>query len=441
MNFLNIAKKDIKLMLKDPGALVVLFLLPMMLITIMSFALKPVYGDQSDAVKILVADLDKSEDSKRYIEGIDEVEGMDVDELDKESEIEKSVQDGENPMGIIIPKGFQDSLEKGEKIDVKVISDMAQLETVSVLQKAIEGVAQSLSVNYEISSMVDEQVASINQTMETQVNDITKAYEERIASLTAQLPQGAGQPANQEAVPANGDAVNTDELKSSLTSQAQSSMKEPMIGFVTASAKGEKEPPTPDAFQQNVPGFTVMYAFFIVMYAGRSFLNEKSSGTFTRILNAPVNRWTLFFGKMLPNFIVGIAQVAVLFAFGYFVFDMSLGSSPLGLAAISIALVWASSCLGMLIAALFKTEAQVNGWSVLIVLTLAALGGTMVPLFIMPDFMKQLALITPHAWALNGFQDILVRGGGLEDVISNIGVLFAFGLAFLLVSVWKLKFD
>jgi ABC-2 type transport system permease protein len=318
---------------------------------------------------------------------------------------------------------------------------MAQLETVSVLQKAIEGVAQSLSVNYEISSMVDEQVASINETMETQVNDITKAYEERIASLSAQLPQGVQQPADQEAVPANGDAINTDELKSSLTSQAQSSMKEPMIGFVTTTAKGEEEPPTPDAFQQNVPGFTVMYAFFIVMYAGRSFLNEKSSGTFTRILNAPVNRWTLFFGKMLPNFIVGIAQVAVLFAFGYFVFDMSLGTSPFGLAAISIALVWASSCLGMLVAALFKTEAQVNGWSVLIVLTLASLGGTMVPLFIMPEFMKQLALITPHAWALNGFQDILVRGGGLQDVLSNIAVLFAFGLAFLLISVWKLKFD
>lgn len=440
MNFLKIAKKDIKLMLKDPGALVVLFLLPMMLITIMSFALKPVYGDQSDAVKVLVVDLDKSNDSKNYIQAINEVEGIDVDGMEKENLLEEAVQDGENPMGIVIPKGFQDSLEKGAKIDVKVISDMAQLETVSVLQKAIEGVAQSLSVNYEISSMVDEQVASINKTMETQVKDITKAYEERIASLSAQLPQGARQ-ANQEAVPADGDGIDTDELKSSLTSQAQSSMQEPMIGFVTTTAKGEEDPPTPDAFQQNVPGFTVMYAFFIVMYAGRSFLNEKSSGTFTRILNAPVNRWTLFFGKMLPNFIIGIAQVAVLFAFGYFVFDMSLGSSPFGLAAISIALVWASSCLGMLVAALFKTEAQVNGWSVLIVLTLAALGGTMVPLFIMPDFMKQMALITPHAWALNGFQDILVRGGGLQDVLSNIAVLFTFGLVFLLISVWKLKFD
>jgi ABC-2 type transport system permease protein len=183
-----------------------------------------------------------------------------------------------------------------------------------------------------------------------------------------------------------------------------------------------------------------MYAFFIIMYAGRSFLNERNDGTFRRILAAPVDRWQLFMGKMIPNYLIGIVQVVVLFAFGHFVFDMSLGSSFTGLIVVTLTLVWASSCLGMLIAAVFKTDSQISGWSVLLALTLAALGGTMVPLFIMPDIMQNIALITPHAWALTGYQDILVRGLGFEHVLVNSIVLLGFGICFLLISLWKMNY-
>ncbi|MNP04131.1 Inner membrane transport permease YhhJ [compost metagenome] len=184
-----------------------------------------------------------------------------------------------------------------------------------------------------------------------------------------------------------------------------------------------------------------MFAFFTVMFAGRSFIYERNEGTFRRILTAPIDKLNLFLGKMLPNYMIGIFQTLVMFGFGHFVFGMSLGDSPFGLIFISMSMIWASTTLGMLIASLVRTESQVTGFSMLVVLTLAALGGTMVPLFIMPDIMQKIALITPHAWALSGYQDLLVRGMGIGDVLTNILALLGFGAVFISISIWRMRFD
>jgi ABC-2 type transport system permease protein len=107
---------------------------------------------------------------------------------------------------------------------------------------------------------------------------------------------------------------------------------------------------------------------------------------------------------------------------------MNLGHVP-ALVLVSIALAAASNGLGFLVAALGKTEAQVNSLSVLFAITLAALGGMMVPTFVMPGFMKTLSLFTPHAWALAGYHDVMIRGLGVTGPAGN-GVLLGFAALF-----------
>lgn len=450
MQWWAISKKDLRIMLKDPGAIVVLFMLPLMLMTIMSFALMPVFqGGEGEEITLPIVNLDQTNDSEKLIELLDATEGVKLTFAEEdgteytEENAKQAVKDGEFPFALIIPEGFGSKIKNGEKLELVSFEDPAQANITSIIGRAIEGVAQAFEVEYIVSRMVDDQVADINQMVTDEIEQVELAYQDQIEALTTQLNQltnNAAEPASVEVDSQEETAPDLTGMKEDLVNTASESLSNPSITIGTYSATEGEVIERPDAFQQNVPGYTVMYAFFIIMYAGRSFLNERNDGTFRRILAAPVDRWQLFMGKMIPNYLIGIVQVVVLFAFGHFVFDMSLGSSFTGLIIVTLTLVWASSCLGMLIAAVFKTDSQISGWSVLLALTLAALGGTMVPLFIMPDIMQNIALITPHAWALTGYQDILVRGLGFEHVLVNSIVLLGFGICFLLISLWKMNY-
>jgi ABC-2 type transport system permease protein len=119
---------------------------------------------------------------------------------------------------------------------------------------------------------------------------------------------------------------------------------------------------------------------------------------------------------------------------------MKLGHLPAWVI-VSLALAAVANGLGLLVAALGKTEAQVNGLSVLLAIILSALGGMMVPTFIMPDLMKTLSLFTPHAWALAGYHDIIIRGLDTREVLNEVAILMGFASFFFVIALWRFGFD
>ncbi|MFV8830067.1 ABC transporter permease [Alkalihalobacterium sp. APHAB7] len=447
MSFLAITRKDLKILLQDRGAVVVLFLLPIMFISIMSFALMPMYNLAGKDVEVLVVSDDSSEASTRFVETLNEVDGLRVVttfEGQKLSEelAQSLVLDGKYPLSIIIPSQFSQALSQQEAIEITTYQDAAQRSSTSVLEKAIEGVTQSFSMQYTINRMVDNQVEVISEKLNSELAKMEAKYEQEyehlLQSLNASIFSLDPIESQLFANDIERNSLSLDEMKNELKIEAQEAFDHPNIS-VHSLTGAHRRSTQPDPFQQNVPGYTVMFAFFIVTFAGRSFLNEKRSGTLQRILSAPVSGWNLLIGKWVPFYLIGLTQVAILFGFGHFVFGMSLGSSIFALLLISLALVWVSSSLGMLIASIVQTESQITGWSVMVILTMAALGGTMVPLFVMPDLMQQIAFITPHAWALTAYQDILVRELGWTDILKKLFVLVGFGAVFMLISIWRMR--
>ncbi|WP_216828634.1 ABC transporter permease [Alkalihalobacterium elongatum] len=447
MSFLAITKKDLKILFQDRGAVVVLFLLPIMFISVMSFALMPMYNLSGKDIEVLVVNQDSSREAESFIETLNEVDGVSIitvleDKKLTEEQVQSLILDGKYPFSIIIPSHFSQALNNQEQISITSFQDAAQRSSTSVLEKAIEGVTQSFSMQFTINRMVDNQVEIINEKMNEELTKVEMKYEQEYVQLLNNL--------NVDLFPLDPlesqrfvsefkkESFLLDGVKNDLKIEAQAAFQNPnlTIDSLTGSNKRSTQP---DPFQQNVPGYTVMFAFFIVTFAGRSFLNEKKAGTMQRILCAPVNGWSLLFGKWIPFYLIGLTQVIILFSFGHFVFGMSLGTSLIALVFISLALVWVSSTLGMLIASLVQTESQITGWSVMVILTMAALGGTMVPLFVMPDLMQQIAFITPHAWALTAYQDILVRELGFKDIVSHLLVLGSFGTVFMFTSIWNLR--
>ncbi|MGB0388040.1 MAG: ABC transporter permease [Ardenticatenaceae bacterium] len=215
-----------------------------------------------------------------------------------------------------------------------------------------------------------------------------------------------------------------------------------------AGLRFEEVPPTglsvskrPDSVQQNVPAWTIFGIFFIIQTMAASLLREKQEGTFRRLLVAPLSRHALLIGSLLPYYVVNLIQVGLMFAIGTLVFGLHLGNNPLALLIVSLATAAASLGLGLFVASVAKTTEQVNGLALLLITTLAAMGGIMVSRIFMPKLMQQFTHFTPHAWALDGYHDVIVRGLGINAVLTEIGVLLAFALTFFAFALWRFRFD
>jgi ABC-2 type transport system permease protein len=210
------------------------------------------------------------------------------------------------------------------------------------------------------------------------------------------------------------------------------------VEVVTELTEAEREL---GVYEQNVPGYAILAAFFMTMFVAGSLLAERFLGTFRRLQSMPVSRGVVFSGKLLAAFSVGIAQMTLLFAFGYAVFGLRLGDQPLGLVPITVGVVAAATGLGVLVAGFARTDQQATALGTLIVLTMAALGGSMVPRVIMPDAMQTVGLITPHAWAIEGYHDVIVRDKGFASVMPAFAALMGFAALFFAVGVSRFRYQ
>jgi len=194
---------------------------------------------------------------------------------------------------------------------------------------------------------------------------------------------------------------------------------------------------TPDTYQQTIPGYTVMYVFFIITSMTASIREERLNGTFRRLLSSPVGRTELLTGKMLATMVIGLLQVFLLFGIGALLFKLDLGNDPLAFFLLTLTLVFTAASMG-----LAASTTRLSGGMMVAPLIIGALiGGCMFPLDLMPPFLRTLSFFGPHSWALNGYQNLMVRGQGLQEVFTQIAVLFGFGLLFFLIALRRFDFE
>jgi ABC-2 type transport system permease protein len=203
----------------------------------------------------------------------------------------------------------------------------------------------------------------------------------------------------------------------------------------------------PNAVQQNVPGFTILFVFLTAQATASSIHREKREGSFRRLMAAPISKGAMLAGKMMPNFFTGLIQMAVIFAVSIFLLPLlgldrlTLGRDPLALVLVSVLLALCSTSLGILIAALARTQGQIGGLSALVLYTMAAVGGCLFPPFLLGGLIDVVGKGVPHYWAIQAYQDLIVRGRGLADITTELLVLLGFTLAFFTIGLWRFEFD
>ncbi len=422
---LAITLKDLKVLFKDRGGIVVLFLMPAMFILVMTNALSGAFdvGGSNNPTPLLIVNDDSGDLAAEAVADLDTVDGLKIETTYDGQSVtrelaEKLIRDGERRVAIVFPADFSDRIlaratdSNSPAAAVTFIADPAAgAQFLGPVQGAVQGyilrVASYAQAPGQIGVAFDDMASEADPQAAPFITQIGGEFVKRL----------------------NGDGgLGGDVSESPVT-------------FETAAPADFKIEKFPDAAQQNVPGYTLFGVFFIAQVLGISILREKQEGTFRRLLIAPVPRAALLIGKLVPYYIVNLIQVTLMFAVGVIVFGMSLGNDLLALVLITLAASAASTGLGLLIASMGRTPEQIGGLSSLLVITLAAVGGVMVPSFVMPPFMQAISKISPHAWALAGYQDVIVRGLGVSAVLPEVGALMLFAAAFFGVAVWKFRFE
>jgi ABC-type multidrug transport system permease subunit len=186
-----------------------------------------------------------------------------------------------------------------------------------------------------------------------------------------------------------------------------------------------------------------MFAFFLVLTVGWLFVAERRQGTMTRLAAAPVARRQNLAGKQLPCLLLSLFQGFFILVAGRLVFAMSWGSDPWWLVPLVSATSLAAMGLAMLIAALAKTETQVAIYGTLLVLVLAGLSGCLMgDRNLMPEQMQEISLVTPHAWALDAYRELLTAPQPNLHIVGQACVVLAvFGVGFLTLAWGLLRLE
>ena len=190
-----------------------------------------------------------------------------------------------------------------------------------------------------------------------------------------------------------------------------------------------------NTFDQNVPGFSVTFLMLgMLLGVSLGLLDERDWGTLDRLRAMPVSVGRVLGAKLLARFLVGVVQMVLLFAVGRALFGISLGPRPWLLLLPTAGIVFAGTAFGLIVAALATSREAVLPIGSIAIVTMAAVGGCWWPIDLEPRWMRQVALAFPTTWAMEAFNDLMIRRRGLEAALRPSAVMAAFGVLYLLAG-------
>lgn len=187
-------------------------------------------------------------------------------------------------------------------------------------------------------------------------------------------------------------------------------------------------------------GFTLTFIMMSLIATIGVMLQERLDGTWQRLLATPIRRSEILSGYLLAYFILGWLQFGILVITSKWLFDIYWGN-PLGLFILGSAFILCSISLGLALGGLVKTFQQQQAIASILVTATSMLAGVYWPLELEPQFMQNLARGLPQYWAMEGFNDLLLRGLDWQALAPSLAMLSAFTLVFFLFGVWRIRFD
>jgi ABC-2 type transport system permease protein len=388
---LKLFKKDLILFFHDKRSVIIAFLLPIILITLFAFAYGSTgaYNGRSQPVNLLVTDLDRSPGSKEILFRIDSLDDIRVIASDS-TEARELVVKGKYVSALIIHKGFQDSLNTGNASLLELVYDRSREMEIGILRQDLISLLISSTSEIVMKKNFEKYLRELFPGSENMIN----------GNFFSALPKN--------------------------DRKRQSIKWTPIVGVKNDISLG---------LIQAVAGTAILMLLFSVAGVGSSILEEKENGTIHRLLSSPLNSSAILYSKMLFAFFISVIQLSLMFIFAWLAFNLDLSVNFPALILMILSTSFAVSSLGIFLAAVAKTRLQAQNISTIIILVMSAIGGSMIPLFIMPPILQKIALISVNYWGIQGFYDIFWRSLPLKEILPKILVLVSFGIVVTYASI------
>lgn len=373
---LALMKKELLALSRDIHGMGALFIMPMVFIIVMSMALKDVYTPATKSLAYTVVNRDQGKTAEKLIE-------------------RWAVDAGAAQP---LPEQWEDEVRAG-RLKYVLLIDAGFSKTMDNLASPGDAKARLLT-----EPGLDNSVFATNR-----MRLLAIAAQLRVEGLLAKLPR----------------KLNTSAL----------------MGDAPVVAERMSVGTRPSAVQQNVPAWLVFGMFFVVASIAGLFVEERACGALSRLRSLGVRPWQLIVSKIVPYLGVNGVQAMLMLAVGAWLMP-EIGGEGLSLQGVHwralfvmlLFISFAAVSLALTVACLVSTHAQAATFGPILNVLMAALGGVMVPLFVMPPVMQKIATYSPMNWGLEGLLNVLLRNGDLTSILPQISRLAGFSVLMLVVS-------
>lgn len=405
MNAWQVTKKDLKLLIRDRRTVFVLVALPLIFITILGASTGQLFNQKEKArrVRLGLVNEDQSELAGKMITQVYKIKALEIVELSSREQAKRLITDGDVDVIVVIGKHYH------EKVNELDLADLFFTD-----EGKLGGNPRNLDIDVEAGSLLANAAQVVQElvfafALQTIAPDVLEQNDPKFAR---RLFFQAKREQRQRAHSGEKFAELTEEVPS----------------------RGNM------VYQLLVPSYTVMFVFFIINLMARSFIAEYDLQTLKRLRIAPISRFGLLAGKTIPFLVISLIQTVLLFVAGKLMFGMWWGAEPVMLLPVMLGTSLAATALGLVVATLVRTDSQVSAYGNFLVLVMAGISGCLMPRSWQPELIQKIGLITPHAWALIAYDQLLNRDApDFELVWRCIGVLGGFTSAFFLVGFWRFR--
>lgn len=381
MKSLSIAWFNLKRMVRERSNIFFVFIFPIALVLLIGVqfggGFSPVVG---------VHQADDGEISDEIAATLGESESIDIREFETDDALVSAVERGTVQAGVLLPVAMDATAASGEPVEIGFMS-------------------RPDGTGNQLQSVVG---AAISDVM---------------------APVGAAQFAATET---GSDLVETFPVAQGISDQAEP------IEVDVRTVGDAIFPSTLGRFDLGAASNLVLFVFLTALAGSAALILTRQLGISKRMLSTPTSIRSIIVGESLGRFGTALVQGLYIMVLTLIIFQVNWGD-PLGAILILIALAGVGAGAGMLLGSTFSNEQQAAGVGVMVSLGLAALGGAMFPLDLFPATMQRIAHVTPHAWALDGYAELVRRGGNTLDILPELGVLVAYAVVLLALAAWRLR--
>lgn len=420
MKLLYSIYKEYKVLTRDRAGLAITFIMPTVLILIITLIQDSTFRSVNEAsVPLLIVDRDHDSLSHTLERSLIHSKFFVITKKQLTDEQTKNeIAKGHYFIGIIVPENTSEKLRKKSSNRISKLLDSfsgdssATVETVDTSKLKVRLYFDPItkkSFKTTISNSIERIISQIE--MQSMVNALNEKMKEDFPLAT---------PSKLEL--------------------------SPIVSLTEEYASFNNSPIIPNSVQHNVPAWTLFAMFFICIPLAGNIIKEREDGSAFRLLTMPGSYMIVILGKMLTYVMVNLIQFALMLCVGVFVLpliglpELNIGNNLPVLFLVAFSSGLAATGFGLLVGTIATSHDQASLFGAVFVIILAAIGGIWVPTFVMPDIMKQLSVISPLNWGLEAFYGIFLRNFGFREILPEVAKLIAFFVACLTGAYFYQKY-